>query len=116
MYQLCLIYFAEFSGQDTGHLPCSSTPNTSASQPDQSFKGRKRKAADTKAAAYKKCAKKQIEFREKLDSKLDTLIEKAGKTLEKISSAADEVGSSANRIASAAERLAAALERVADRF
>lgn len=117
MYQICFIYFAEFSGQDTGHLPCtSSTPDTGAAQQDQSFRGQKRKAAENKSAAYKRCSRRQIEFRDKLESKIDSLIGKAGTTLEKIASAADEVGSAAGRIASAAERIAAALEKVAGRM
>lgn len=114
MYQICLIFFAEFSDQDTGHLSSTpSTPDSGAAQPDLSFRGLKRKAAESESSAYKK---RQIEFRDRLEAKLDSLIEKGGITLEKMGTAADEVASAAGRIASAAERIAAALEKVVGRL
>ncbi|XP_050698506.1 uncharacterized protein LOC126986406 isoform X2 [Eriocheir sinensis] len=104
----------EFSGQDTGHLPCtSSTPNTGAAQPDQSFRGQKRQAAENKSAAYKRCSRRQIEFRDKLESKIDSQTGKACTILDKIASAADKVGFASGRIASAVDEVGSAVGRIA---
>ncbi|XP_045115837.1 uncharacterized protein LOC123507203 [Portunus trituberculatus] len=95
-----------------GTCSARSSSATAATQ-NQSFTGRKRKAAESKSAAYGRCAKQQKHFRDELASTFEALAAKVATTLDSVASAADKIGSAADRMASAAERIAAALERVA---